>query len=46
MPSHELELLEDSLVSREVPVVVNLNVSRCFDVTFVCVPAAAHAVLR
>lgn len=46
VPLWELALVKDSFVSREILLVVNLYVSRCFDVTFVCVPTVAHGVFR
>lgn len=42
VPSWEMELLKARFVSREIPVLVNLYVSRCFDVTFISVPTVAH----
>lgn len=40
------EFLKDSFVGRETLVVVSQSVSRCFDVTFVCVPTVAHVAFK
>lgn len=40
------ELLKDSFVGREILVAVSQCVSRCFDVTFVFMPTAAHIAFK